>query len=173
MNGFLLLIPFFIIRFILLSILNKTAVNRAAFFAPMVNREKIAYYIYQISNIGIFLYTLFIKIKVDFSYLFFLGTFLYVIGLFLFTITIINFSSPNEIGLNTNGIYKFSRNPMYVSYSIYFISIALLSKSLILLIMIIMFQVSSHWIILAEERWCISSFGEMYMQYMKKVKRYF
>lgn len=35
MNGFFLLIPFLMIRFGLLSYLNKDAVRRAAYFAPM------------------------------------------------------------------------------------------------------------------------------------------
>jgi len=38
MNGFLLLIPFFLIRFGLLSFLNKQALPRAAHFAPMRGR---------------------------------------------------------------------------------------------------------------------------------------
>ena len=42
MNGFLLLIPFFLIRFGLLSFLNKQALPRAAHFAPMRGREKAA-----------------------------------------------------------------------------------------------------------------------------------
>lgn len=45
MSGFLLLIP---IRFVLLSILNKKAIQRAAHFAPVQGKEKAAYYIYQI-----------------------------------------------------------------------------------------------------------------------------
>ena len=38
--GFILLIPFFLFRFGLLSILNKEAVKRAAYFAPLLNKEK-------------------------------------------------------------------------------------------------------------------------------------
>ena len=35
------------------------------------------------------------------------------------------------------------------------------------------FQGSAHWIILAEERWCLKNFGESYRQYMRRVHRYF
>lgn len=41
--GIFLLVPFFLIRFGLLSILNKEAVRRAAFFAPLSAGEKGAY----------------------------------------------------------------------------------------------------------------------------------
>lgn len=67
MNGFLLLLPFLLVRFLLLSALNRGAVQRAAYFAPVQGKERTAYYIYQISNIGIFLYLIFLKVIVDFS----------------------------------------------------------------------------------------------------------
>ena len=51
MNGFLLLIPFFILRFGLLLALNPKAVPRAAYFAPMQGAERCAYVIYQLSNL--------------------------------------------------------------------------------------------------------------------------
>lgn len=44
MNGFLLSIPFFLIRFGLLALLNKKAILRAARFPPCYGKEKIAYW---------------------------------------------------------------------------------------------------------------------------------
>ena len=41
MNGFLLLVPFLLVRFILLTVLNKTALRRAAYFAPVQGKEPI------------------------------------------------------------------------------------------------------------------------------------
>ena len=58
--GFLLLMPFFLIRFGLLALLDKGAVARAAHFAPLLKKEKPAYWIYQITNAAIFLYLFFL-----------------------------------------------------------------------------------------------------------------
>ena len=33
-------------------------------------------------------------------------------------------------------------------------------------------QISGHWVILAEERWCLARFGGAYARYMQKVPRY-
>lgn len=107
MNGFLLLMPFFGIRFILLSILNRKSIQRAAYFAPMQGNEKVAYFIYQISTIGIILYLFFLTIKIDFSLRFFLGLISYLVGLCLCAITIINFSSPDSKGLIQMGFIDF------------------------------------------------------------------
>ena len=82
------------------------------------------------------------------------------------------FSFPDEVGFNNKGLYKFSRNPMYVAYFICFIGMALLTQSWILLGVVMLFQISAHWIILAEERWCILKFEKAYREYMKRVRRY-
>ena len=82
------------------------------------------------------------------------------------------FSAPDSGGMNRNGVYRFSRNPMYVAYFICFMGMALLVQSLVLAVMVVVFQVSAHWIILAEERWCLENFGAEYRRYMGEVRRY-
>lgn len=172
MKGFLLLIPFFLIRFGLLTLLNKDAVKRAAYFAPLAGKEITAYWVYQISNLAIFIYICFLTVRIRFFWIFCAGLFFYATGLILCAVSIVNFAKPSDEGLNCNGLYRFSRNPMYVSYFIYFAGCALLTQSLSLFGIVIIFQISSHWIILSEEKWCIETFGEEYRQYMKKVRRY-
>lgn len=171
MNGFLTVIPLLLIRFGLLSILDKEALKRAAFFAPVVGREKTAYYFYQISNILIFIYLCFLKITFD-GYWFNIGVVIYGIGILLCLLSIINFAEPAESGINIKGLYRFSRNPMYVAYFVYFLGCVLLTKSLILFALLLVFQISAHWIIRSEERWCIKTFGTEYIDYMNKVRRY-
>ncbi|WP_028043478.1 methyltransferase family protein [Candidatus Stoquefichus massiliensis] len=172
MGAFLLLILFFLIRFTLLSYLNKDAVKRAAYFAPLIHNEKIAYYIYQISNMMIFIFLCFFNVKIDMSWQFYLGLFLYSLGLFLLTLSVIDFASASDGKINTNGIYRFSRHPMYLSYFVYFMGCVFLTQSIFLLVIVLIFQISAHWIILSEERWCLQQFGEQYKDYMSEVRRY-
>ena len=120
MKGFLLLIPFFLIRFGLLTLLNKDAVKRAAYFAPLAGKEITAYWVYQISNLAIFIYICFLTVRIRFFWIFCAGLFFYATGLILCAVSIVNFAKPSDDGLNCNGLYRFSRNPMYVSYFIYF-----------------------------------------------------
>ena len=155
MNGFLLLIPFFLIRFGLLSFLNKQALPRAA------HREKAAYFVYQLTTAAIVLYPLFLSIEADFTMLFYAGVLCYVLGLCLCAASVTSFCFPDEKGLNTRGLYRFSRNPMYVAYFICFIGVAMLTRSLLLFSFVLIFQ-----------RWCLETFGLRYQQYMKAVRRY-
>lgn len=171
MNGFFLLIPFILIRFGLLRISNKEGLKRAAFFAPLIGKEKAAYWFYQISNILFFVYLFFLKITTD-PYWFYAGLVTYGLGVLLCLASVSNFAKPAENGINLKGLYRISRNPMYVAYFIYFLGCVLLTQSLLLLAILMVFQISAHWIILSEERWCLKKFGEEYKNYMNEVRRY-
>ena len=172
MNGFCLVIPLLIIRFGWLSILNKQAVQRAGYYAPVQAGEVLPSYIYQVSNVALFLYLFSTKIEADFSLYFYGGVIYYCIGIILCLIATMNFAFPNAEGLNTNGLYYFSRKPMYIAYFVYFLGTCLLTQSGILFAILVFFQISAHWIILSEERWCIEKFGNSYKEYMDKVPRY-
>lgn len=172
LNGAILLIPFFIIRFGLMRALNKNTLRRAAHFAPLMGGEKAAYCIYQLCNTAVILYPFFLKIAVDMSLISIFGLVVYCLGLILLTASVISFSHPCETGLNKSGVYSFSRNPMYLAYFVIFVSMSLLMRSLLLFGITVVFQISAHWIILSEERWCLEKFGTEYGEYMKKVSRY-
>ncbi len=171
MNGFLAIIPLLVIRFGILTILDRDSLKRAAHFPPLIGKERSAYWVYQISNLMIFVSLCFLKIRTD-SYLLYPGLVIYGLGVLLCLVSVINFAKPAKNGINLRGIYGISRNPMYVAYFIYFIGCTILTQSLYLLGIVVIFQISAHWIILSEERWCIQRFGEEYMNYMNKVRRY-
>lgn len=172
MIGLLLLLPFFLIRFTLLSYLNKTALKRAAAFAPLLDKERISYVIYQLSNLAIFIYLLFLDVKSTPVGLFLTGLILYALGLLILLLSIVSFAKPSANGFSQEGIYQFSRNPMYVGYFIYFMGCCILTQSSLLFVIVLIFQYSAHTIILSEERWCIEKFKTEYIEYMEKVRRY-
>ena len=171
MNAFLLVIPLILIRYGLLSNMNKEALKRAGFFAPLIGREKGAYWVYQIATALILVYMFLLKIRVDSDW-FYIGIIIYSLGIILYAVSIINYAKPKISGINVSGLYQVSRNPMYIAYFIYFLGCVFLTHSWILLALLIGFQISAHWIILSEERWCIKEFGEEYIKYMDRVRRY-
>ena len=167
-----MLAPFFLVRFGLLSALSPTAVRRAAHFAPLSESEKPAYWLYQLSTAAIVVSLLFLKIKLTPTWLFCAGLAVYLVGLLLLIVSVVNFAAPAENGFNQNGLYRFSRNPMYAAYFLFFLGCALTTRSPLLLGLVLLFQITAHWIILAEERWCAGKFGPAYLRYKEKVRRY-
>ncbi len=169
----ILFLPFIGIRFGLLSFVNKKALERAAHFAPVKGNEQIAYIVYQLATLGLAVTSLFLSIKSDGSVCFYLGLLSYILGLILCAVTMVHFAFPDQAGFNQKGVYKFSRNPIYLSYFVILIGMSLLAQSLIFGLLTLIFQVSGHWIILSEERWCRKQFGQAYGRYRKAVRRYF
>jgi len=171
LNGLVLALPILLIRFGLLSVLNKEAVKRAAFFPPTRGIEKVAYCVNPLTTLSLLVVLLFSRIRIQgISGL--VGVGLYSLGLILYIISIIQFSRPNNAGLCISGLYRISRNPMYIAFFLYFAGCCILSGSWLLLVVLIIFQISVHFLILSEERWCIEKFGETFTTYMKNVRRY-
>jgi protein-S-isoprenylcysteine O-methyltransferase Ste14 len=171
MNAFWLLVPILMIRYVLMGMLNKAALKRAAFYPPPIEKEKPAFILYQIANVFLFLYLIFLTIQAE-GALFAIGLTVYGLGIIVCTASVFSFAKPEKNGINQNGLYRISRNPMYIGYFIYFLGCVLLTRSLVLFASLAVFQISAHWIILSEERWCAKEFGESYLSYMKKVRRY-
>ena len=170
--GALLLIPLLLIRFGLLGLLNREALVRAAHFPPMQGGERAAYWVYQLSNAGIFLALFFLRLRTAPAPLFWTGIAVYTAGAVLLAASAAGFAFPSEGGVNRRGIYRLSRNPMYIAYFLLFLGCAFLTQSLLLLGLVLIFQAAAHWIILAEERWCAGQFGEAYHRYCREVRRY-
>jgi protein-S-isoprenylcysteine O-methyltransferase Ste14 len=171
LTGLILVLPILAVRFILLSFLNKDAVKRAAFFPPVRGIEKIAYLINILTTFLLLILPFFLKISLH-GFSGYSGMVILVLGIILYIIAIIQFSRPDIEGFARYGLYRISRNPMYVAFFLYFLGCCLLTRSWLLLIILSIFQVSVHYLIISEERWCKDQFGESYSGYMKKVRRY-
>ena len=171
MNSAVLLVPLFLIRYGLLALLNKESLVKAAYFPPMNKTERVMYWVYQAATIFIIVYMLFLSVKKA-GIIFWVGISVYVLGIVLFALATVSFAKPSACGVNQEGLYRVSRNPMYIAYFIYFLGCAALTESIALLTLVCVFQISAHWVILAEERWCAQRFKEEYRQYAKRVRRY-
>lgn len=91
----------------------------------------------------------------------------------------INLGRSNRLGLpedntalKTGGIYRISRNPMYVGFDLLTVSSMLYSGSVIVAVLGMYSIIIYHVIILSEEKFLKSRFGEGYLIYRKKVRRY-
>ena len=192
-SGLLLLFPFLLLRFGLLGRLGRDGLGRAAHIPPMGGRERLAYWVYQLSSAGVLVCLCAQRAEVDGAWPFWAGLVLYLLGLalcaglFLGMVTVqmlglaepglcagavVSFGRPSPGPFREDGLYRFSRNPMYVSYFVYFAGCVLLTRSRLLAALVLLFQLSEHWIILAEERWCREQFGAPYEAYRKRVRRY-
>jgi hypothetical protein len=89
-------------------------------------------------------------------------------GLFIIVSLLLGvFDAPFE-----KGIYRFSRNPYFLSYLIMFVAYTVLLRSIILLILSLVGFAVIHAMVLKEERHLTSLHGDTYRTYRKRVPRY-
>ena len=75
--------------------------------------------------------------------------------------------------ISTDGIYRFSRNPMYISLALLYLGIACCVNSLwILLLLIPVLVVVDRGVIKREERYLEKKFGDEYLRYKSQVRRW-
>ena len=75
--------------------------------------------------------------------------------------------------LIVDGIYRYSRNPFFLSFLIMFAAYTILLQNIILLGLSLVGFFLIHWMIIKEEKYLETVHGEDYLQYKIKVPRYF
>ena len=81
--------------------------------------------------------------------------------------------SPQEsTSLKVDGLFRFSRNPMYLGVYATLLASVLYTLNPILLLVAIFVAAVHHRIVLAEEQYLRSVFGEEYVDYCRRVRRY-
>ncbi len=85
----------------------------------------------------------------------------------------IGVSNQMKTPLITTGIFSITRNPVYISFYLFSFSLFLISKDLLFLSLSILLSINLHLLILQEEKSLEKTHGRKYLEYKKKVPRYF
>ncbi len=112
---------------------------------------------------------------------FIIGTVLILIGVIFSIIASISLSTSWRVGIPANekttlirsGIYQISRNPYFSSFILVFLGKFLIAPNAVVLLSIIVGGICFHLMILKEEKYLETMHGIEYLNYKKKVGRYF
>ncbi|MHA1745427.1 MAG: methyltransferase family protein [Promethearchaeota archaeon] len=115
-------------------------------------------------------------IEVNFDVLFFIGLIFYITGLIIGAIALYSFA--HNTGLTTTRIHQYSRNPIYVSWIVFYFGLTLMgwSSSIWSILFLVYFIITFpyfHWTVLLEEKFLVTKFGHNYETYLKETPRYF
>lgn len=104
---------------------------------------------------------------------------LIIITFIIFILSYISIGESLRVGLpkertklKTKGIYRFSRNPIYVAFITLSIAAIIYTVNIFTIVLAIIATYSHHKIILGEEQFLERSFGKEYKEYKKRVRRY-
>lgn len=115
------------------------------------------------------------------SFLATIGSVLIALGLITSTVASLTLKKSWRIGVNenekteliTNGIYKFSRNPYFLSYDFVLIGMVFCLGSPFLILPVLITIMLFHLMILKEENYLENKHQENYLRYKSEVRRYF
>lgn len=85
----------------------------------------------------------------------------------------VGIDSDGDTKLVTKGIYSYSRNPAFLAFDLLFASILIIYYNQVLLLCSVFSAILLHIQIMIEERHLKKTFGEAYIEYKSKVRRYF
>ena len=98
---------------------------------------------------------------------------------FLLSVTIMRnnwragFDRKQNTALVTDGIYKTSRNPAFVGFNLLYIGCSLAVPNVFIIAISLIAIAAFHVQILGEEKFLAEKFGQDYIDYRNKVRRYF
>ena len=109
------------------------------------------------------------------------GLALCVIAVVGFAFTLASFGDSFRVGIDenkpdklvTSGMFRLSRNPIYVCFLFFFVGMFIIHRNIVIAIAVVLFALAIHRQVLREEKFLNSHYGEEYKAYRKKVRRYF
>lgn len=81
--------------------------------------------------------------------------------------------SSQKTSLMTEGILRFSHNPAFLGFDLFYIGIALMLPNILMFAIVFVALLVFHLQILKEEKFLTTTFGDDYLNYKQKVRRYF
>jgi protein-S-isoprenylcysteine O-methyltransferase Ste14 len=103
---------------------------------------------------------------------FYIGLFIFVLGLTFGFVAMINFALAPTDKPATKGVYAISRNPMYFSMLVIFVSVSLACASWLVLLLTIVWFILVDRVVVVEERLCLEMYGDSYMEYLNITSRW-
>lgn len=158
-----------------MELIGKTTINPGLFYTGKFS----GYITWIIFASILFGFNLF-NIDIDtFYYKHYISILLLFVGLFFTITSLFNLGKSTRLGLPSNdtqmkmnGLYKFSRNPMYVGFNLITIASIVYTFHWAILILGIYSLLIYHLIILQEEHFMLERFGDEYSKYKNTVRRY-
>jgi protein-S-isoprenylcysteine O-methyltransferase Ste14 len=120
------------------------------------------------------------KLLIDIFWLKYIGILFCYIGLIIFLMALVSFGKSWRIGIDeknsneliTTGIFKYSRNPIFLFMDLYFMGIMLIYPNIVFIVVAICVIIGIHLQIIREEKHLLNKFGEEYIKYKKQTRRY-
>jgi len=133
--------------------------------------KKITLYSSKAIYIPAFIYSIFLPLKLG-TLWFYVGFPITLIGFIAGVIVILNWAASPRGEPVTNGLYRYSRHPMYVTAFVFFLGLSIATASWVFLLFTILLIAASFYFAPLEEQTCLEKYGNAYREYMNRTPKY-
>jgi protein-S-isoprenylcysteine O-methyltransferase Ste14 len=117
------------------------------------------------------IYSVLLPLKLGTAWLY-VGLLVYLFGCAFGFVAAMNLNSTPADRVATKGLYRISRNPVYLGMLLVFIGIGIACASWLFLLLGAVAQILQNILLDAEERWCLEKYGDAYREYMNRTSRW-
>ncbi len=168
-NAWILIIPLIVFWISGVKFLFSKRMPEVA--TPSKRRDKILSNIEIIIMFGSFIYSIFMTLKLG-TIWFSVGLIVYLVGLILIAVTMINFATTPLNKPVTKGVYRYSRNPMFIGWFLLYFGIAIACISWVYLVLTIFFILTTVYMSPFEEEITLRHYGKPYKDYIEKTPKW-
>jgi protein-S-isoprenylcysteine O-methyltransferase Ste14 len=167
-NAWIFILPIIILSVIGSRILGKRGLGG---FSGPTKKEKVLDIIGMVIIFAFYAYSIFLPLKLG-TFWFSAGLLIYLLGAIIETIAMLNFVTTPVDKPVTKGVYRISRNPMYLGMFLIFGGTGIACVSWVFLLLTAVFIILFHIAVVSEERFCLQKYGNAYREYMNKIPRW-
>jgi len=171
-NAWIFILPILLLIFIGNRLTKKRKMESLSeYISDFSKKGKILLTILVLPILGSYLYSIFLPLKLG-TIWFYIGFVIYLVGLIIQIIAWQNLANASVDKPVTKGVYRISRNPMYIGDFLTFFAIAIVSLSWIFLLVVIISVINNYIAIISEERECLVKYGDEYQEYLDRIPRW-
>jgi len=169
-NAWILVIPMLIIFFFDVRVTAARESGKSGDF-QLTRKEKRLMNAVFLPMIVSFVYAVFLPLQLGTTWLY-SGLVIFLFGMVFTIVTVLNFASSPKDEVITKGLYRFSRNPMYIGMLLMQIGLGIACSSWLYLLLTVVLAIMLNAVSPSEERYCFYRYGDDYREYMNKTPRW-
>ncbi len=169
-NAWVLVVPMLILFFFDVRVTAARESGQSGDF-QLTRKERLVMNAVFLPLFSSFVYAVFLPLQLGATWLFG-GLFVFAFGVVFAVVAVVNFAAAPKDKLVTEGLYRFSRNPMYVGLLLMQIGLGIACASWLYLLLTAVLFIVLNANLSAEERYCLYMYGDDYRKYVNRTPRW-
>ena len=170
-NAWILVLPLVLWIVIVQFIMKRKGASLEEEASMMNDKEKKLSKVLVAVSFALYIYPIFLPLKLGTAW-FYVGLLIYLLATIFGIKTSLDFATTPMDKPVTKGVYRISRNPMYLGGFVMYVAIGIASASWIYILLAIMYIALQHILVSTEERLCLETYGDSYREYLNRTPKW-